>query len=76
MLNTALNCTTRSPDTPANQLARAAKLYIKEMSPHMAKAEFTLHGNFDEILSAIEQEIVSGSISANLEDGTDWHLGH
>lgn len=41
----------------------------------MAKLELILTGSFDEILSEIEVEIVSGSISANLEDGTDWQLG-
>ena len=41
----------------------------------MAKLELILTGSFDQILSEIEVEIVSGSISANLEDGTDWQLG-
>ena len=40
----------------------------------MAKLELNLTGSFDEILSDIEVEIVSGSISANLEDGTDWQF--
>lgn len=41
----------------------------------MAKAEYTLRCSFDEILAAIETEILSGSISASLEDGTNWLLG-
>lgn len=41
----------------------------------MAKSEFTLRGNFNEILGAIESGIMGGSISASLEDKTDWHLG-
>lgn len=42
----------------------------------MAKLELNLTGSFDEILSDIEVEIVSGSLSAKLEDGTDWQLGN
>jgi len=38
----------------------------------MAKSEFTLTGNFDEILGAIENGILTGSVSASLEDKTDW----
>ena len=41
----------------------------------MAKSEFALKGNFDEILGAIESGIMSGSISASLEDKTDITLG-
>ena len=41
----------------------------------LAKLELNLTGSFDEILSDIETEIVSGSISASLEDRTDWQLG-
>ncbi|HZK39847.1 MAG TPA: DUF6054 family protein [Clostridia bacterium] len=41
----------------------------------MAKSEFTLRGNFDEILGAIESGIMGGSISASLEDKTDITLG-
>ncbi len=41
----------------------------------MAKSEFTLRGNFNEILEAIETGIMGGSISASLEDRTDWQLG-
>lgn len=38
----------------------------------MAKLECSLTGNFDEIINAIESEILSGSISANFEDGSDY----
>lgn len=41
----------------------------------MAKAEYVLRGSFDEILGTIEKEILSGSISASLEDGTNWQFG-
>lgn len=41
----------------------------------MAKSEFTLRGNFNEILGAIETGVMGGSISASLEDRTDWQLG-
>jgi len=42
----------------------------------MAKSEFTLTGNFDEILGAIENGILTGSVSASLEDRTDWQFGN
>lgn len=38
----------------------------------MAKLECSLTGNFDEIINAIESEILSGSISASFEDGSDY----
>jgi len=41
----------------------------------MAKAEYVLRGSFVEILGTIENEILSGSISASLEDGTNWQFG-
>ncbi len=41
----------------------------------MAKLEQTLNGNFDEILSRIENGILSGSISASLEASTDFFDG-
>ncbi len=39
----------------------------------MAKLEKTLHGDFDALLRRIETEIVDGSMSASLEDGSDFH---
>ena len=41
----------------------------------MAKMERTLHGDFNEILSRIETGIMKGSISASLEDGSDFSDG-
>lgn len=41
----------------------------------MAKYETRLQGNFDELLRRIEGEILSGSISASLEDGSDYTSG-
>ena len=41
----------------------------------MAKLERTLHGDFDEILDRIEQGIMKGSVSASLEDGSDYESG-
>lgn len=38
----------------------------------MAKLEKTLHGNFDEIINIIEQGILGGSISATLEEESDF----
>jgi len=41
----------------------------------MAKFEKKLKGNFDEILNKIEDGILSGSLSANLEDSSDFKDG-
>lgn len=41
----------------------------------MAKLERTLQGRFDDILRRIEHGIVNGSISASLEDGSDFTDG-
>lgn len=38
----------------------------------MAKIEQTLAGDFDEILARIENGILKGSISASLEDASDF----
>ena len=38
----------------------------------MAKFETTLNGDFDAILEKIENGIISGSISASLEDKSDF----
>lgn len=41
----------------------------------MARSEHILRGNFNEILSAIEDGILGGSLSASLEDGSDFVAG-
>ena len=41
----------------------------------MAKLETTLNGNFGQILSKIEHGIVDGSISASLEESSDFRSG-
>jgi hypothetical protein len=41
----------------------------------MAKIERNLRGNFDEVLNAIENRILSGSISASSEAKSDFQLG-
>jgi hypothetical protein len=41
----------------------------------MAKLEQTLHGSFTEILSRIENGVMGGSISATLEDASDFSSG-
>lgn len=41
----------------------------------MAKLEQTLNGNFNQILSRIEQGILNGSMSASLEESSDFHSG-
>lgn len=38
----------------------------------MAKLEKTLQGNFDELLGRIESGILEGSMSASLEDSSDF----
>lgn len=41
----------------------------------MAKLEQTLNGNFDSIIQMIEEGILNGSISASLEDASDFRSG-
>ena len=41
----------------------------------MAKYEKVLKGNFSEILRRIEDEILNGSISASLEERSDFNCG-
>lgn len=41
----------------------------------MAKLECTLNGYFDQILSKIEDGILKGSMSASLEDASDFRSG-
>ena len=41
----------------------------------MAKLERTLSGNFDQILARIEEGILHGSVSATLEDSSDFCEG-
>ncbi len=40
----------------------------------MAKLETTLHGDFNEILYRIEDGIINGSVSASLEDSSDFYI--
>lgn len=41
----------------------------------MAKLERTLNGNFNQILEKIENGILNGSMSATLEDSSDFYSG-
>ncbi len=41
----------------------------------MAKLEKTFVGDFDEVLKRIEDGILSGSLSATLEDSSDFQVG-
>ena len=41
----------------------------------MAKLEQTLNGNFNQILNKIEQGILNGSMSASLEESSDFYSG-
>lgn len=41
----------------------------------MAKLEHTLSGNFDQLLNKIEDGILNGSMSASLEDSSDFCSG-
>ena len=38
----------------------------------MAKYEKHLTGNFDEVLNAVMDGVLNGSMSASYEDGSDW----
>ena len=40
----------------------------------MAKLEKTIIGNFDEILHKIEDGIINGSVSATLEESSDFRI--
>lgn len=41
----------------------------------MAKYVKTVHGNFDSILEKLDNAILSGSVSASYEDGSDYQKG-
>ena len=41
----------------------------------MAKLERTLSGDFDRILSCLEDGVLNGSVSASLEDSSDFTVG-
>lgn len=41
----------------------------------MAKLEKTITGSFNDILKRIEDGILSGSMSATLEDSSDFYIG-
>ena len=41
----------------------------------MAKLEQTIYGNFNQLLSQIEDGIINGSVSASLEDSSDFYEG-
>lgn len=41
----------------------------------MAKLECRLRGSFDTVLREIENAVLSGSVSASLEDGSDFRAG-
>ena len=41
----------------------------------MAKLECRLRGGFDTVLREIENAVLSGSVSASLEDGSDFRAG-
>ena len=41
----------------------------------MAKLERSLQGDFDDVLSRLHDGILSGSVSASYEDGSDYSAG-
>ena len=41
----------------------------------MAKLERTLTGDFDQVLSRLEGGVLNGSVSASLEDSSDFTVG-
>lgn len=42
----------------------------------MAKLERALRGDFESILKRLDDGILSGSMSASFEDGSDWQTGN
>ena len=42
----------------------------------MAKLEQTIYGDFQEVLNKIENGIINGSMSASLEDSSDFRIGN
>ena len=42
---------------------------------YMAKYEKTMYGNFDDLLHRVEEGILSGSMSASLEESSDFRDG-
>ena len=41
----------------------------------MAKREYRLRLHFDEALQIVDAAVMSGSVSASYEDGSDWQSG-
>lgn len=41
----------------------------------MAKAEYELRGDFQEILNSLESAVMRGSLSASMEDASDFSCG-
>lgn len=41
----------------------------------MAKLEVSIHGDFDQLLERLEAGIINGSLSASLEDSSDFSSG-
>lgn len=41
----------------------------------MAKLQYDLTGDFDQVLDYLHRGILGGSISASYEDGSDWQEG-
>ncbi|MCL2090507.1 MAG: DUF6054 family protein [Micrococcales bacterium] len=41
----------------------------------MARVEYVLYGNFDDIVAHVTQGVLDGSLSASLEDGSDIRVG-
>lgn len=56
------------------QVKQIIKKDIREKK--MAKLETTLTGSFTEIIKRIENGIIQGSVSASLEDSSDFHEGN
>lgn len=66
--------------TDKNNIAKEAKscynnTTTKKGGAHMAKLEKTIYGNFDQVLGKIEEEILNGSMSASLEDSSNFRSG-
>ena len=47
---------------------------MKEEGLYMAKIERVINRDFDQLLSTIEDGIINGSVSASLEDASDFQI--
>lgn len=59
-----------------NNVSYKGKLFIYMEDRRMAKVERQLVGDFDQIINRICKGILDGSMSASLEDSSDFKIGN